>query len=149
MSSTGINQKGDISIESILQQLRSNKRFEEVGAVACFLGFVRKRTLDGKEVRHLELEAYGEGAEQAFRVIAQDIRSRPGVVDVAIHHVVGKLDVSDLILVVMVAGKSRKDAYPALVEAVERVKQEAAIWKREVLVSGESYWVGEKEFNSK
>ena len=41
----------------------------------------------------------------------------------------------------MVAGRSRKNVFPALVEATERAKKEAAIWKKESLETGESYWV--------
>ncbi len=140
MKRVGIHQKGQLSIQSILDFIEANERFDEVGGVACFFGFVKKFIKD-REVKALELEAYDEKAEEIFSEISEDIRKRPGIIDITIHHVVGRLGIGDLIFVVMVAGKSRKDVFPALVEAVERAKRDATIWKKEEVVTGESYWV--------
>lgn len=140
MKRVGIHQKGQLSIQSILDFVEANERFDEVGGVACFFGFVKKFIKD-REVKALELEAYDEKAEEIFSEISEDIRKRPGIIDITIHHVVGRLGIGDLIFVVMVAGKSRKDVFPALVEAVERAKRDATIWKKEEVVTGESYWV--------
>lgn len=137
----GIHSKGELSIQNLLDFIRTNERFKEVGGVACFLGFVKGFTNEDKKVTSLELEAYKERAEETFSQISEDIKTRPGIVDCLIHHVTGKLDLGDLIFVVMVAGRSRKDVFPALIEAVERAKREAAIWKKESLTTGESYWV--------
>jgi len=135
-----VTEKG-VSIQRSINFVRSNRRFDEVGALACFIGFVRGYTEAKKKVKRLELEAYAERAEKAFQAIADDVKNRPGVVEVLIHHIVGKLLVGDPILFVIVAGASRRDVFPALVETVDRVKREAAIWKKEVLASGKSYWV--------
>lgn len=136
----GIHPEGQLSIQSILEFIKGNERFDEVGGIGCFFGFVKK-FVKNKEVKGLELEAYEEKAKEIFSEISEEIRKRPGIIDVAIHHVVGKLKISDLIFVVIVSGKSRKDIFPALVEAVERAKREATIWKKEEVVTGESYWV--------
>lgn len=141
MSRVGIHGKGELSITDLLDFIRANQRFNEVGGVASFFGFVKGFTSDDKKVTSLELEAYKERAEETFSKISEDIRTRPGIVDCLVHHITGKLDLGDLIFVVMVAGRSRKDVFPALVEAVERAKSEAAIWKKESLETGESYWV--------
>jgi molybdopterin synthase catalytic subunit len=141
LTRVGIHEKGDLSIQDLIEYIKANERFGEVGGVACFLGFVKGVTGEGKKVKDLELEAYKERAEEIFSQIAQDIRSRPGIVECLIHHVTGRLQLGDLIFVVMVAGRSRRDVFPALVEAVERAKREATIWKKETLESGESYWV--------
>jgi len=141
LRNVGVTKKGRVSIQSLINFVRSNKRFDEVGALACFFGFVRGYTEARKKVKRLELEAYTEKAEKAFQAIADDVKSRPGVVEVLIHHIVGRLGVGDPILFVIVAGASRRDVFPALVETVDRVKREAAIWKKEVLASGKSYWI--------
>lgn len=141
MTRVGIHEKGDLSIQELIEYIKANERFGEVGGVACFLGFVKGMIGEGKKVKDMELEAYKERAEEIFSQIAEDIRSRPGIVECLIHHVTGKLKLGDLIFVVMVAGRSRRDVFPALVEAVERAKREATIWKKETLESGESYWV--------
>jgi len=65
---------------------------------------------------------------------------RPGIVDVRIHHVIGELEVGEDIVYVVVAGGHRSEVFEVLREAVERMKREAAIWKKEITDRGE-YWV--------
>ncbi len=139
--SVGIHEKGKISIVDLLEDVRSNKRFREVGAIASFFGIVRGTGKDGKDVKGLDMEAYEDKAENVFSSISEEMKKRPGIVDVLIHHVTGHLNLGDLIFVVMVAGANRQDVFPTLVETVEKVKREATIWKKETLSSGESYWV--------
>ena len=146
MKRIGIHPKGDLSIRPILDFIKANEKFNEVGAVACFFGFVKKFVRAREEVKGLELEAYEEKAEEIFSEISEEMRKRPGIIDVTIHHVIGKLEIGDLIFVVMIAGKSRKDVFPALVEAVERAKRDATIWKKEEVVTGKSCWI---EYDSK
>jgi molybdopterin synthase catalytic subunit len=141
LKNVGVSRNAEISTQRLINFVRSNRKFDEVGAVGCFIGFVRGYTEAKKRVKRLELEAYTERAERAFQAIADDVKSRPGVVEVLIHHIVGRLRVGDPILFVVVAGATRRDVFPALVETVDRVKREAAIWKKEVLASGKSYWV--------
>ena len=140
----GIHEKGQISIQDLMEQIRSNERFREVGAIASFFGIVRGTSQDGKEVKGLDMEAYKNEAEKMFAGIAQEMKKRPGIVEVLIHHVTGHLDLGDLIFVVMVAGSNRKHVFPTLTETVERVKKEATIWKKETLGTGESHWVSGK-----
>ena len=124
MKRIGIHPKGDLSIRPILDFIKANEKFNEVGAVACFFGFVKKFVRAGEEVKGLELEAYEEKAEEIFSEISEEMRKRPGIIDVTIHHVIGKLEIGDLIFVVMIAGKSRKDVFPALVK-----KQRVGVFK--------------------
>ena len=56
---------------------------------------------------------------------------------------IGDFKVGEDLVYVIVAGKSRKDAFPVLREAVERYKHEAPIFKRELLKKGKPYWVSE------
>lgn len=137
----GIREKGKISIQDLIEQIRSNKRYREVGAIASFFGIVRGTSQDGKNVKGLQMEAYKEKAEKVFSSIALEMKKRPGIVEVLIHHVTGRLSLGDLIFVVMVAGGNRKDVFPTLIETVEKVKRDATIWKKETLSTGKSYWV--------
>lgn len=125
-----------------MEQIRSNKRFREVGAIASFFGIVRGTSQDGEEVKALDMEAYRNEAEKIFASIAEEMKKRAGIVEVLIHHVTGHLELGDLIFVVMVAGSNRRHVFPTLTETVERVKKEATIWKKETLSTGESHWVG-------
>jgi len=141
----GIHRKGEVRLEDLLDEIRSHERFKDVGGIGIFIGVTRGTSSRGEPVSHLEFDAYEGKAEEAMASIANDIASRNGVVDVLMHHVVGRLEQGDLIMAVAVAGRSRKDVFPALVEAVERMKGTVPIWKKEYLTSGESYWVSERD----
>lgn len=145
----GIHAKGELRLENLLNQVKTHERFKDVGGIGIFIGVTRSSSADGRPVSHLELEAYESKAEEAMASIADDIASRSGIVDVLIHHIAGKLKQGELIMAVLVAGRSRKDVFPALIEAVERTKSVVPIWKKEFLTSGESYWVSEKDRTAK
>jgi len=139
----GIRGKDELPVTVFLENVFKDKD-PEVGAVACFFGVVRGYAKSGEPVRMLELEAYRELAEQAFDRIAEDIKREHGVKEVYISHVTDRLNVGDLIMAVAVVGSYRSQVFPALEATVERVKSEAAIWKKEYLRKGEEYWVTEK-----
>ncbi|MEM3174113.1 MAG: molybdenum cofactor biosynthesis protein MoaE, partial [Candidatus Bathyarchaeia archaeon] len=75
--------------------------------------------------------------------IAKELLERPGIVDVRIHHIVGELEVGEDIVYIIVAGDHREAVFRAPKDAVERMKKEAAIWKKEITDRGE-YWVSGK-----
>lgn len=141
----GIHKKDEFRLEDLLNRVKAHERFKDVGGIGIFIGVTRSTSAKGEPVSHLELEAYEGRAQEAMASIADDISGRRGIVDVLIHHVVGKLKQGELIMAVLVAGRSRKDVFPALIEAVERTKSTVPIWKKEFLTSGESYWVSEKD----
>ena len=72
----------------------------------------------------------------------RDRAKREGIVDVSIHHVVDRLQVGEESLIVAVLGTHRRFAFPVLEEAVERVKKEIPIWKKEI-TSDDAYWVSD------
>jgi len=145
----GIHAKDGFRLQDLLDQVKSHERFKDVGGIGIFIGVTRSSSAEGEPVSHLELEAYESKAEEAMESIADDIAARNGIVDVLIHHVLGKLEQGELIMAVLVAGRSRKDVFPALIEAVERTKSTVPIWKKEFLISGESYWVSEKDHSAR
>ncbi|MEM3737502.1 MAG: molybdenum cofactor biosynthesis protein MoaE [Candidatus Bathyarchaeia archaeon] len=145
----GIHKKGEISLESILEEIRRNPSLEMAGAIACFVGIVRGYSPDGSRVEELQYEAYEEEAILAMDRIQSEICHREGILDVHIHHIVDSLKVGEEILYVVVAGRSRGDVFPALSEVVERLKGEVPIFKKEILSSGSSYWVSEVAYQGK
>ncbi len=140
---TGVWKKGDVSLQGILEFARNNPELKRGGAIVTFTGIVRGYTREGKEVQKLEVEAHTEEAGKALAKISAELRSRPGVVDVLIHHLAGEFYVGEDLVYVVVVGKSRSDAFQILEEAVERYKKEATIWKKEYLRDGTSHWVSE------
>ena len=139
----GVHDKGTISLQSLLSYIKSNLEVEKAGAIATFTGIVRGYTHDGKEVRMLEVEACEEEANRSLDKITTELRARPGIIEVLIHHLVGEFEVGDDLVYVLVMGASRRDTLRTLEEAIERYKKEAAIWKREHLKDGTSYWTAE------
>jgi molybdopterin synthase catalytic subunit len=80
--------------------------------------------------------------------ICNDLKRKPGIVDVQIHHLLGEFDVGEDLVYVLVAGSHREQVFPVLEEAVERYKKEAPIFKKELIVTGngkkKAYWTAER-----
>ena len=108
------------------------------GAVVTFAGIVRNNSR-GQAVDHLEYDVYRPLAEKAFREIGDEIRQRWGL-PCAILHRVGRLEIGEASVIIAVAAPHRKDAFVACEYAIDRLKEKAPIWKREITPTGE-YWI--------
>jgi molybdopterin synthase catalytic subunit len=143
----GVHEKGTFSFPDELEKMKRGEGFGMAGAIAVFIGVVRAVAVSGGKVEKLVLEAYEEKADEVLTSICDDLRKRPGIVDVQIHHLVGEFDVGDELVYVLVAGSHRGSVFPVLEEAVERYKKEAPIFKKELVVTNEgekkSRWVSE------
>ena len=148
-SHAGVHEKGSFSLTDVVDSIKRKPDFNKAGAIGLFIGVVRGETLDGEKVDKLTMEAYEEKADEVLNKICDDLSSKPGIVDVQIHHLLGDFKVGDDLVYVAVAGSHRTDLFPVLREAVERYKSEAPIFKKERIVdakgSASEYWVSEKE----
>ncbi len=114
---------------------------EHQGAVCTFTGHVREWT-KGTRTVHLEYEAYIPMAEKMLAQIGDEITERwPGVIT-AIGHRIGKLEISDIAVVIVTSSPHRTDSYRANEYAVERLKEIVPIWKKEIWEDGEE-WIGD------
>lgn len=111
----------------------------DAGAVVTFIGTVRG-TAKGRRVVRLEYEAYGPMALQVFEAIATEAR-RFGEARVVVHHRLGACAAGETTVVVAAAAPHRADAFDACRHAIERLKADAPVWKREVYDDG-AVWVG-------
>ena len=111
----------------------------DAGAVVGFTGTVRSSN-HGKSVVRLEYEAYPEMALRVFAKIADEARERWSA-RVAIHHRVGPLNPGEISVAIAAAAAHRADAFEACRHAIEVLKKDAPIWKREFYPDGSS-WVG-------
>ncbi|PKQ18334.1 MAG: molybdenum cofactor biosynthesis protein MoaE [Actinobacteria bacterium HGW-Actinobacteria-8] len=111
------------------------------GAVATFVGLVRDHdpSVDGV-VTHLEYSAHPDAAAVLERVVAEVEASHAAVL--AVTHRVGLLGVGEAAIVAAAASAHRAEAFAACRDAVERVKAELPVWKREILADGSHTWVG-------
>ena len=111
------------------------------GAVVVMSGMVRNQT-DGKPVVALEYQAYEPMALQVFYQIAHDIRDQwPIVSRVVIYHRIGRLLVGEISVVVAVGCPHRGEAFAACEYAINTLKHNAPIWKKEHWQNGSSSWV--------
>jgi len=111
------------------------------GAIVVMSGMVRNQT-DGKPVVALEYQAYEPMALQIFRQIAADIRQTwQDVNRVVIHHRIGRLEIGQISVLVAVGCPHRSEAFEACQYAIDTLKHNAPIWKKEHWADGSSSWV--------
>ncbi len=111
-----------------------------LGGVVTFTGRVRDHS-HGKDVVRLEYEAYRPMAEKVLREIGDEITARWPGTRVAILHRVGTLAIGEVAVAIAVAGAHRAEAFEGCRHAIERLKADVPIWKREIFRDG-STWVG-------
>ena len=109
------------------------------GAVLVFEGRVRDRH-EGREVTHLDYDAYRPLAEATLRRIAEELAATEDGLAVALVHRLGHVPAGEPSVVIAVAAPHREAAYRASREALERLKREAPIWKNEHYTDGSSRW---------
>jgi MoaE-MoaD fusion protein len=109
------------------------------GGIVTFTGTVRSDTR-GRAVRRLEYEAYVPMAEKKLAEIGERVGEAHGAA-VAIVHRVGVLAPGDAAVVIAAAAPHRTPAFRACEDAIELLKKDVPIWKREVFEDG-SEWVG-------
>ncbi|WP_026370147.1 molybdopterin converting factor subunit 1 [Kallotenue papyrolyticum] len=118
------------------------------GAVVVFSGVVRNN-FAGRATDHLEYEAYASMAVPVLRALAEEARARWPIGRVAIHHRIGRLQIGETAVVVAVAAPHRRAAFEAAAYLMDRIKEVAPIWKREVWADGSAEWVGSEHERSR
>lgn len=111
----------------------------DCGAVVVFLGNVRNHHA-GRRVEKLTYFAYRRMAEQGLARIAADLEAAAPGLRAAIVHRLGDVPVGEASVVIAVASPHRAAAYDASRTALERLKTEIPIWKREHYAEGEAVW---------
>lgn len=111
------------------------------GAVVVMSGMVRNQT-DGRPVVALEYQAYDPMALRVFQQIAAEIRQQwPDVQRVVIHHRTGRLAIGEISVLVAIGCPHRSEAFAACQYAIDTLKHNAPIWKKEHWADGSSSWV--------
>ncbi|KLV27483.1 molybdenum cofactor biosynthesis protein MoaE [Niallia circulans] len=126
-----------------LQEVIDKVVRRNAGAITTFIGTVREMTA-GKKTLFLTYEAYVPMAAKKLAQIGEEVKEKWGDIDIAITHRIGKLEISDVAVVIAVSTPHRKDAYTANQYAIERIKEIVPIWKREHWESGEE-WIGNQK----
>ena len=111
----------------------------DAGGLVTFVGAVRERSR-GRAIRRLEYEAYPEMALAEMERICDQAAGRWPGARVAIAHRVGSLEVGEVAVVVVAAAPHRAEAFEACRFAIDTLKRNVPIWKKEVASDG-AYWV--------
>jgi molybdopterin synthase catalytic subunit len=111
------------------------------GAIVVMSGMVRNQT-DGQAVQYLEYQAYEPMALKVFAQLAAEIRQNwPDVTHVVIHHRTGKLVIGEISVLIAIGCPHRSEAFAACQYAIDNLKHQAPIWKKEHWSDGSSSWV--------
>jgi molybdopterin synthase catalytic subunit len=121
---------------AVTERVRSNR----AGAVVSFLGTVRELTGD-RRTASLDYEAYPEMARKKLAELEAEARGRWPIVEVAIVHRVGHLDLGEVSVVVAVSCPHRDQAFEACRWLIDTLKQVIPIWKKETWSDGTEEWV--------
>lgn len=115
----------------------------EDGAVVTFEGVTRNQS-GGRATRHLEYEAYEPMALAQMRAIVDEVKQRWPVDRVGIVHRLGRLEIGETSVAIVVTSAHRKPAFEACHYAIDRLKKIVPIWKKEYFTDGEVWVEGEK-----
>lgn len=126
---------GPIDTDRVVAAVSSPSR----GAVTLFLGAVRDHHR-GRPVERLTYSAYRSMAEERLFRIAEELEAAEDDLAVAIVHRLGEVPAGAASVAIAAASPHRAAAYAASREALERLKREVPIWKREHYAGGETAW---------
>jgi MoaE-MoaD fusion protein len=110
------------------------------GAIATFLGTTRVHSR-GRTVLRLEYEAYEGMAEKVMAEIAETLAARYDLCKVAITHRVGRVGIGETSVAIAVSAPHREHALAACKEAIDTLKLNVPLWKKEIYEGGEE-WIG-------
>jgi molybdopterin synthase catalytic subunit len=109
------------------------------GAVVTFAGVVRNQ-FGGRATAYLVYEAYAEMALPLLTQLADEARAKFAVGRIAVHHRLGKLEIGETAVLVVVAAPHRQAAFEAAAYVMDRIKATVPIWKQEHWADGAADW---------
>ena len=124
-------------IDSAALALRT--RGDADGALITFEGVVRNHS-GGRRTLYLDYECYRPLAIKAMQRIGREILDSHDVRSVAMVHRLGRLEIGEASVSIIVASAHRRPAYEASLEAINRLKKLVPVWKKEYFEDGE-VWV--------
>ena len=129
-------QEQPLDLGTVVDQVRD----PAAGAIATFIGTTRDHNR-GRDVVHLEYDAYPEMAEAEMAKIAAQVIERHDVARVAMAHRTGHVPIGEASVIIAVSAAHRGAAMDACREAIDTLKQTVPVWKKEVFAGGEE-WIG-------
>jgi molybdopterin synthase catalytic subunit len=113
---------------------------EDSGAVLTFAGTVRNTNL-GRTVRSIDYHAYESMARKEIEKLELETAGRWPGVKIRIVHRIGRLELGEASVFIAAAGAHRDESFAALRHAIDRLKEDAPVWKRELYEDGSETWL--------
>jgi molybdopterin synthase catalytic subunit len=134
-----------ITRETLVDRMTDGTDADRAGAVATFTGRVRARDApDDDRTTHLAFEKYEGVAAERMEFIAAELTEREGVFDVRMHHRTGVIEAGEDIVFVTALAGHRREAFRAVEDGIDRLKDEVPIFKKETTEAAE-FWVHRQE----
>jgi len=108
-----------MDLTKIIETFKEHPDYKKMGMIASHLGLVRENSLDGRKVQGIEVVFY----EDMIDKIISEITRIDGIYKVVVEFCEGELEVGEEIMAVVVGGDTREHVFPALIEAVDRIKK--------------------------
>ena len=140
--SLAVNLKETRGREIILRLVRGDD-----GAVITFEGVVRNNT-KGRRTLYLDYECYEPMAVKVMAEIGRQIAGAYPIDRIAMVHRLGRMEISEASVAIIVTAAHRKAAFEAALEGINRLKRLVPIWKKEHFADGEVWVEGEWDCNA-
>jgi molybdopterin synthase catalytic subunit len=125
-----------IDVEGLLANVKDNS----AGATILFLGTIRNHN-EGYDVSAIYYEVYMRMAEEAMAKIEAEAIKRWNLKKFAAIHRIGNLKIGEVSVAIAVSSEHRAEAFEAARYAIDQIKSEVPIWKKEVINNGkEARW---------
>jgi molybdopterin synthase catalytic subunit len=138
-----MKQEDWVTLGLLLKKIREKPEIKQAGGIGTFTGIVRQFS-GGSETKALYFEKYEDVAEEAMKKICNKLMQRNGVLDIRMHHRSGTLWPGEDIVYIVVAAAHRQELFKTLTDALEMLKAEVPVWKKEITVQGD-FWVHDIE----
>jgi molybdopterin converting factor subunit 1 len=126
------------------QDLARQLKAPEDGALVVFEGTVRNHS-GGRRTLYLEYEAYGAMAIRKMRELGENARQKFPIDRIAMVHRVGRVEVGDTSVAILVTSAHRRAAFEACHYAIDELKRTVPIWKKEYFEDGGVWAEGEAQ----
>jgi len=109
-----------MEIADMIGRVKAHPNYEKVGMIVSHHGVVRGTSRDGKPMQELNVEV----DRIRLREIIEDMKRKPGIVEILAEVREGKLKVGQEVMLVVVAGDFRENVFPVLMDTVNIIKKD-------------------------
>eukprot|EP01025_Chloroclados_australasicus_P028404 TRINITY_DN28164_c1_g1_i1.p2 TRINITY_DN28164_c1_g1~~TRINITY_DN28164_c1_g1_i1.p2 ORF type:complete len:158 (-),score=18.64 TRINITY_DN28164_c1_g1_i1:276-749(-) len=122
------------------------------GAIASFIGTTRN-SFNGKKVISLEYEAYTPMANKKIQELCEEAQQKWNLTKIAVAHRIGVVDIEQASVIIVASSPHRKEALEATHWAIDKLKSDIPIWKKEIYEDGSQWkenteWIGLQNQNT-